>query len=122
MARNGGRIVIVSDFGPNRLLRLAEEVAKKSQFIVEDLIDDARDGFHVCEGPPELGYPLLWSAITPVPLNIEVFVDRTRKGDGRVTIDWWVLGNCQWQAKTFANRLENLIEDDGGEVLESYDD
>jgi hypothetical protein len=56
-------------------------------------------------------------------LDIEVLVDLTKKGEGRVTIDWWVSArNNDEFTRYFANRLEDEIEAEGGRVLESRDD
>ena len=130
MARDGGRIVILSDFGPERLLRMAEHLARDADCGIEDLPDDSREGFHIYNQITTdqrfdiFGnrHTLGFSAPPPPRLDIEVYVDRTKKGDGRITLDWWVVEACQSFVQTFANKIEDRIEKHGGKVLESYDD
>jgi hypothetical protein len=132
MAR-GGRIVILSDLGPKRLLRLAEDIALDSKCGIDDLRDRKRDGFHIYDAKADPVFPtvggLILSAAGAIraPLDIEVTADRTKKGDGRIILDWAETGSsmrpnvCLNFVRSFADELENRIEDDG-EVLESYDD
>ncbi len=133
MAR-GGRIVILSDLGPKRLLRLAEDIALDSKCGIDDLRDRDRDGFHVYDAKAEPHFYTLGTLIASsagalrAPLDIEVYADRTKKGDGRIVLDWAETGGsmrptvCRDFARSYADELENRIEDDDGEVLESYDD
>ncbi len=133
MAR-GGRIVILSDLGPKRLLRLAEDIAVDSQCGIEDLRDRDRDGFHVYDAKAEPMFYTLGSLIASsagalrAPLDLEVSATRTKKGDGRIVLDWRETGGamrptvCRDFVRSFADELEARIEDDDGEVLESYDD
>ena len=57
-----------------------------------------------------------------------MYATRTKKGDGRIVLDWAETGGsmrptvCRDFVRSFADELENRIEDDDGEVLESYDD
>lgn len=134
MPRGRGRIVIVADLGPKRLLRIAEQIAVDSECGVEDLRDRERDGFHIYDanGRPAiytLGTLIASSAgALRVPLDIEVTADRTKKDDGRIVLDWVETGGslrptvCRDFVRSLADELENRIEDDGGEVIESYDD
>ena len=133
MAR-GGRIVILSDLGPKRLLRIAEDIAADSKCGIEDLRDRERDGFHVYDAKAEphfytLGTLLASSAgALRAPLDIEVSATRTKKGDGRAVLVWRETGGsmrptvCRDFVRSFADELEARIADDGGEVFESYDD
>jgi hypothetical protein len=133
MAR-GGRIVILSDLKPKRLLRLAEDIALDSHCGVEDLRDRDRDGFHIYDAKAEAPIYTLGTLIASsagalrAPLDIEVTATRTKKGDGRIVLDWAETGSslrpnvCLNFVRSFADELENRIEDDDGEVLESYDD
>lgn len=134
MPRDDGRIVILSDLGPKRLLRIAEEIAVDSNCGIDDLRDRDRDGFHIYDAKAEPHFYTVTSLILSsagairAPLDIDVYATRTKKGDGRVVIDWVETGNalrssvCRTFARSFANELEARIEDDDGEVLESYDD
>jgi hypothetical protein len=132
MPRDDGRIVILSDLGPKRLLRIAEDVAVDSNCGLDDLRD--RDGFHIFDAKAEPHFytvtTLIMSSAGAIraPLDIDVYATRTKKGDGKVVIDWVETGNalrsrvCRNFARSFANELEARIEDDDGEVLDSYDD
>jgi hypothetical protein len=134
MARDGGRIVVVSDFGPGRLLRIAEAIAVESQCGIEDLRGADRDGFHIYDAnarPPiyTLGTLLASAAgALRVRLDVEVTARRTRRGDGRVVFDWVETGSslrptvCRDFARSLADELEARVEGAGGEVLESYND
>lgn len=133
MAR-GGRIVILSDLGPKRLLRLAEDIALDSKCGIDDLRDRDRDGFHVYDAKAEPAFYTVGTLIASsagalrAPLDIEVYATRTKKGDGKIVLDWAETGGsmrptvCRDFVRSFADELENRIEDDDGEVLESYDD
>ena len=133
MAR-GGRIVILSDLKPKRLLRLAEDIALDSHCGVEDLSDRDRDGFHIYDAKAEAPIYTLGTLIASsagalrAPLDIEVTATLTKKGDGRIVLDWVETGSslrpnvCLNFVRSFADELEARIEDDDGEVLESYDD
>lgn len=134
MPRDGGRIVILSDLGPKRLLRIAEEIALDSKCGIEDLRDRDRDGFHIYDAEAQPAFYTVGSLIASsagalrAPLDIEVYAKRTKKGDGKVVLDWAETGNsmrphvCRTFVRSFADELETRIEDDDGEVLESYDD
>ncbi len=134
MPRNRGRIVIVSDLRPKELLALAEEIALDSQCGVEDLRGEKLRGFHIFDAngsAPVMGVFTFIAASTGnlrVPLDIEVAADTTKRGDGRIALDWIETGNslrsavCGTFAQSLADELERRIEDDGGEVFESYDD
>jgi len=134
MPRDGGRIVILSDLGPKRLLRIAEEIALDSKCGIEDLRDRDRDGFHIYDAEAQPRFytttSLILSAAGAIraPLDIEVYAKRTKKDDGKIVLDWAETGSsmrpnvCRNFARSFADELEARIEDDDGEVLESYDD
>lgn len=127
MARDGGRIVIVTDLPLKRLLWLAEEIALDRKCGIEDLRDDDRDGFHIYDTEAKSFIPDAEQGrwLTGVPrerIDAEVFVDHTKEGDSRLTIDWWVMGRCQEVVQSIADSVENRIEGKGYKVLESYDD
>jgi hypothetical protein len=134
MPRDGGRIVIIADLSPKRLLRIAEDIAVDSQCGIEDLRDDDRDGFHIYDAngePPvyTLGTLIASSAgALRVPLDIEVSATRTKKDDGKIVLDWAETGNalrrnvCRTFTRSLADELEARIEDADGEVIESYDE
>lgn len=134
MPRDAGRIVVVADLSPKRLLRIAEQIATDSQCGIDDLDDRKREGFHIYDAngePPvyTLGTLIASSAgALRVPLDIAVYADRTKKDDGRIVLDWVETGNslrptvCRTFVESLADELETRIEDDGGEVFESYDD
>lgn len=132
MPRDDGRIVVISDFGPRRLLRIAEDIAVESQCGLEDLRGPRRDGFHIYDAN---GTPPIYTIATliassagalRVPLDIEVYADRTKRDDGRIVLDWVETGNalrstvCRTFVESFADELEARIEAEGGRVLESY--
>lgn len=134
MPRDGGRIVILSDLGPKRLIRIAEEIALDSKCGIEDLRDRDRDGFHIYDAEAQPAFYTVGTLIASsagalrAPLDIEVYATRTKNGDGKVVLDWVETGSslrqhvCRNFVRSFADELETRIEDDDGEVLESYDD
>jgi hypothetical protein len=134
MPRSDGRIVVVSDFGPKKLLRIAEEIALDSQCGIEELRDDRLVGFQIYDAngtPPiyTIGTLIASSAgALRVPLDVAVYAKRTKRGDGRIVLDWVETGSvlrptvCRTFAESLADELEARIADDGGRVLESYDD
>ena len=134
MPRDGGRIVIVSDLSPKRLLRIAEDIAVDSHCGIDDLADDDRDGFHIYDAKAEPRFYTVTSLVLSsagalrAPLDIEVSATRTKKDDGKIVLDWAETGNavrrnvCRTFARSFADELEARIEDADGEVLESYDE
>lgn len=134
MPRNRGRIVIVSDMRPKDLLALAEDIALDSQCGVEDLRGTKRRGFHIVDAngsAPVMGVFTFIASSTGnlrVPLDIEVTADTTEDGDGQIALDWIETGNslrpavCGTFVQSLAEELESRIEDDGGEVFDTYDE
>lgn len=133
MSSRRGRIVIVSDLRPGELLGIAEEIAVDSQCGIEDLRGDKK-GFQIYDAKGEapiytIGTLIASSAgILRVPLDIEVTVGRTKRDDGRITLDWIETGNalrpslCRTFVESLADEIESRIEGEEGEVFESYDD
>jgi hypothetical protein len=134
MPRNDGRIVVISDFGPGKLLRIAEDIAIESQCRLEDLRGKRREGFHIYDAA---GTPPIYTIATliassagalRVPLDIEVYANRTQRDDGRIILAWVETGSalrpsvCRIFVHSLADELEARIEHAGGRVLESYDD
>lgn len=126
MADDGGRIVIISDLAPMRLLRIARRVAAECECGIEEFRD--LDGFLIYDVRAEPRVYGLVSAVRAASggnragLDIEVLVDLTRDGEGRVTIDWFVsANNNNYFAPYFANRLEDEIDVEG-RVLESTEE
>ena len=126
MARDGGRILILSDLAPMRLLRIARRVAVECECGIAEF--DELDGFQIYDVRTETVVYGLVSAVQAASggnragLDIEVLVDLTKNGEGRVTIDWWVSARNNDQfAPYFANRLEDEIEVEG-KVLESREE
>ena len=133
MSSKRGRIVIVSDLRPGELLGIAEEIAVDSQCGIEDLKGEKK-GFQIYDAKGEapiytIGTLIASSAgILRVPLDIEVTVGRTKRGDGRISLDWIETGNalrpalCRTFVESLGDEIESRIEGEGGEVFESYDD
>lgn len=128
-----GRITVVSDFSPNDLLAIAQEVADDSGCGTNEL-GGLRRGFAIRSVKLD---PALYTPIALVrmatdtmraQMDIEVFVDRNKAGDGRLTIDWVENRNAiqprmvETFAESLADEIEDRIEDDGGEVLSSDSD
>ena len=134
MAWDRGRIVIVSDLRPKELLDICEQIAVDSDCAIDDLRTERVKGFHICDARGEapiytLGTLIASSAgMLRVPMDIDIYADRTKRGDGRISIDWIETGSslrqsvCRFFAESFADELETRIEQDGGEVFDSYDD
>ena len=133
MSSKQGRIVIVSDLRPGELLGIAEEIAVDSQCGIQDLRSD-KTGFEIYNAKGEapiytIGTLIASSAgILRVPLDIEITVGRTKRGDGRIALDWIETGSalrpsvCRTFAESLADEIESRIDGEGGEVFESYDD
>ena len=131
MARGSGRITIVSDFRPKDLLDIAEEIAEDSKCGFRELRSKSREGFHIFDAAAEPYFYTVGSLIASAagalkaPLDIEVYADKTKKGEGRLTLDWVETGNslrptvCRTFVESLADEIETRIEDDGGEVYES---
>jgi hypothetical protein len=134
MPRDDGRIVIVSDLPPKKLLRIAEEIARDSECGLDDLEDRKLDGFEIYDanGSPPV-YTILSLARSAtgnlrVPLDIRVTAGWTKKDEGRIVLDWIETGNalrstvCRDFTRSLADEIEDRIDDAGGRVFESYDD
>lgn len=133
MPRDDGRIVLITDFGPKKLLRIAEQIAVDSECSIDDLRGEDRDGFHLTEAkgdPPIYTIGTILASAAGglrITMDIEIFADRTKKGDGRIYLDWVETGSslrpsvCRNFAQSIADELETRIEDEGGEIYESYD-
>jgi hypothetical protein len=130
---NSGRITIVSDFSPKELLDVAQEVADDSGCATEDL-DDGRKGFGITSVKLDPAIYTVGSlarmATGTMRANVELhlFADRTKKGDGRLTIDWFENRNpmqprmVERFAESLADEIETRVEDDGGEIISSDSD
>ncbi len=131
MARGSGRITIISDFRPKDLLDIAEEIADDSKCGFRELRSKNREGIHIFDAAAEAYFYTVGSLIASAagalraPLDIEVYADKTKKGEGRLTLDWVETGNslrpsiCRTFVESLADEIETRIEDDGGEVFES---
>jgi hypothetical protein len=128
MAKDG-RITIVSDFRPRDLLDIAKEVAMEMGFGLDELDeDDDRKGFVA-----RLAFVKRQNFVDHkvAEVEIEITADRTKRDDGRLTLDWvsvkeiWLWGGGgkpeKW-ARDLANAIEDAIEDDDGRVLSSEED
>jgi hypothetical protein len=127
---NSGRITIISDFSPKELLDVADETASDSGCKMEDL-DDGRKGFAIVS--VKLDAPLytvgtlarMATDTMRAKVELHLFADRTKKGDGRLTIDWFEANNpmqprmVERFAESLADEIETRIEDDGGEIIAS---
>ena len=100
MPRDRGRIVLVCDLRPKDLLAIAEEIALDSQCGVDDLRDEKLRGFHIYDAngsAPVMGVFTFIASSTGnlrVPLDIEVTAAKTKRGDGRIALDWIETGNA----------------------------
>jgi len=125
-----GRITIVSDFSPKELLSVAQEVADDSGCRTDDLGGERR-GFVIRSVKLD---PALYTPITLMRMatdsmrahmDVEIFADRTKAGDGRLTLDWVENRNpmqprmVEKFAESLADEIEDRIEDDGGDVISS---
>ena len=131
MPMGSGRITIVSDFRPKDLLDIAEEIAGDSKCGFRELRSENRDGFHIFDAAAQPYFYTLGSLIASsagvlrAPLDIEIYADETKKGEGRLTLDWIETARvgrppfCLNFVESLADEIETRIEDDGGEVLSS---
>jgi hypothetical protein len=130
-----GRFTIVSDFSPKQLLELAEEIAVDSRCGIEDFDrDDRRRGFHIYDAKGERQVYTLLSPVTMaaggdrVPLDMDIFADRDKHEDGRLTIDWVETGSslrprvCERFAESFADEVQERIKVDGGVIISTDDE
>lgn len=134
MPRDDGRIVIIADITPKKLLRITEDIAVESGCRIADLRDDTDDGFHItaAKGDPPVYTVLTLARMAAggimVPLDIAVTARETKAGDGKLILDWVETGNslratvCRDFTRSLADELEDRVEDAGGRIIESYDD
>jgi hypothetical protein len=126
MAKKSGRITIVSDFTPRDLFDIFLETAGRQGF-----------GLGEADGPlsacatKQYVKRQNFRDIVVAELAILATADRTRKGDGRLTLDWdetkaiWIWGGGGWAEQwigELTDALEEAIEDDDGEVLSIDED
>lgn len=123
MSKKSGRHTIVSDFRPRDLFNIFFEVAGECGFGLSE-----HDGPMTAVAEKQFIKRQNFHDTVVAHMAIEVVADTTKRGDGRLTLDWeekkaiWIWGGGGKAEKWLAELIETLedaIEDDGGEVIRS---